>query len=252
MLAQLFVERAVRGVGAEDFPLTYLAAGHREQPEEIADAVWNLRVRILPGETLDLTASLIAGRNPGMAEIVSAARNPDSPEGMARRAAVKELGEWASEFEPHSQDVVEVGHADEQQSYDDDPDAPWNRDPAEDLPAVVEPGTIKIIFWKSDFDGPPVAYDFIFTWGGGREADWYYDISPENPGLSVMSSAPISGTAKWREGNDVEVEYSSTEFDLNDETTLVGLAPNDDELRDPRTWVKLGGFIAGLVDELIS
>jgi hypothetical protein len=48
-------------------------------------------------------------------------------------------------------------------------------DPAEDLPALIEPGTIEITFWKSDFDGPPVEYVFIFTWGGGREADWYYD-----------------------------------------------------------------------------
>lgn len=252
MLAQLFVERAVRGVGDEDFPLTYLAAGHREQPEEVADAVWNLRVRILPGETLDLTASLIAGRNPEMAAIVSAASNPNSPEGMARRAAVQELGDWDSELEPESQDNIEVGPAEEQQSYDDDPDAPWNRDPAEGLPALIEPGTIKITFWKGDFDGPPVAYVFIFTWGGGREAGWYYDISPENPGLSVMSSAPISGTAKWTEGDDVQVEYSSTEFDLNDETTPERLAPNDDELRNPRAWVKLGGMIAGLVDERLS
>jgi hypothetical protein len=252
MLAQLFVERAVRGVGAEDFPLTYLAAGHREQPEEVADAVWNLHVRILPGETLDLTASLIAGRNPEMAAIVSAARNPNSPEGMARRAAVQELGDWDSEFEPDSQDNIEVGLAEEQQSYDDDPDAPWNRDPVEDLPELIQPGTIKVTFWKGDFDGPPVAYDFIFTWGGGREADWYYDISPENSGLSVMSSAPISGTAKWTEGNDVQVEYSSTEFDLNDETTLEGSAPDDGELRNPHTWVELGRIIAGLADDLVS
>lgn len=108
-----------------------------------------------------------------------------------------------------------------------------------------------MVFWNSFFDGDPVAYDFIFTWDGGRKADWYYDISMENDGMSVMSSAPIGGSANWENGVDVEVSIQSSDFDLDEEVVLKGMAPHDDATREPRTWAHLGRAIAGEADGFI-
>ncbi len=243
MLAQLFVEVAVRWAEGEGLPSEYLAASHKDQPAQKGDAVWTLYLD-LPRETLERAAALIRERDQRMAEIVNAAEDPDSPPGRKRKAALESLGDWVSEFEPHFLFVDD--------DDDDDPDAPWNRNPVEQMPTVIEPGRIGMRFWKSHYSGNQVAYDFIFTWGGGREAEWYYDIGMDNPGLSVMSSAPIRGTAKWKKGDDVKVNYSSVEFGLNDKTTLKGVAPMDDALHLPRTWVDLGQEIASFVDGLIA
>ena len=107
------------------------------------------------------------------------------------------------------------------------------------------------VFWNSSFDGDPVAYDFIFTWDGGRKADWYYDISMENDGMSVMSSAPIGGSANWENGVDVEVSIQSSDYYLDEEVVLKGMAPHDDATREPRTWAHLGRAIAGEADGFI-
>jgi hypothetical protein len=140
----------------------------------------------------------------------------------------------------------------EEDDPEDDPDAPWNRDPVEGLPAIIEPGRIPIKFWNDDFDGNPVVYDFIFTWDGGRKADWFYDISMDNEGMSVMSSAPIGGTANWENGVDVHVTFQSCVFVLDEEATLGGIAPKDDATSEPRTWVDLGYAIAGEADGFIE
>ena len=253
MLAQLLVEVAVRQNKKEDFPASYLAAGHRDQPLDAGNALWNLWPYV-PGTTSALLAELVSQRGPAMAEIVMAATNPDSPQGISRRAAVEALGEWALKFdEPES--VENADREDDEldeDDPDDDPNAPWNRDPVERLPSVIEPGRISMEFWNNDYNGNPVAYDFVFTWDGGRKADWYYDISMSNDGMSVMSSAPIGGTATWENGADVEVTFKSDEFDLDEEMTLAGAAPKDDAVHSPRTWVILGRHIAGQADAFIE
>jgi hypothetical protein len=249
MLAQLLVEVAVRRNMKEGIPASYLAAGNREQPVDAANAIWNLEL-YLPSEARVHVADIIAQRGPAMAEIVTAATNLESPEARSRRSAVEALGEWALQiYEPRPLENPD-GRADE--TDEDDPDAPWNRDPVEGLPAVIEPGRISIKFWNDDFDGNPVVYDFIFTWDGGRKADWFYDISMDNEGMSVMSSAPIGGTANWENGVDVHVTVQSSDFDLDEEVTLRGVAPKDDATSEPRTWVDLGYAIAGEADGFIE
>ncbi|WP_059015782.1 hypothetical protein [Mycobacterium sp. M26] len=74
---------------------------------------------------------------------------------------------------------------------DDDPDAPWNRNPAERMPETITPGQIHIEFWSIGFQDEHVVHDFTFTWDGELEAEWLWDISSSNPGMSVMSSAPF-------------------------------------------------------------
>lgn len=252
MLVQLLVEVAVRRNMKEEVPASYLAAGHRGQPDKAGNKILSLYLH-LPAEARAHVAGLVAQRGPAMAEIVTAATHPESPEGRSRRSAVAALGEWALEIdepEPVSVADREDDELDEDDP-DDDPNAPWNRDPVEDMPAVIEPGRIRMVFWNSGFGEGSVAYDFIFTWDGGRKADWYYDISMENDGMSVMSSAPIGGTATWEDGVDIHVTVQSSDFDLDEEAVLKGMAPKQDATREPRTWADLGYAIAGLADGFI-
>ena len=252
MLAQLLVEVAVRRNTKDKFPAKYLAAGHRDQPVDAGNAIWNLEL-YLPAEARAHVADIVAQQGPAMAEIVTAAESPESPEGRSRRSAVEALGEWALEIDK-PEPVIIADREDDQLDEDDqedDPNAPWNRDPVDRMPAVIEPGRIRMVFWNSSFDGDPVAYDFIFTWDGGRKADWYYDISMENDGMSVMSSAPIGGSANWENGVDVEVSIQSSDYYLDEEVVLKGMAPHDDATREPRTWAHLGRAIAGEADGFI-
>lgn len=253
MLAQLLVEVAVRRNMKEDIPASYLAAGHRDQPDNAGNEIFSLDLH-LPAEALVHVADIVAQRGPAMAEIVMAATNLESPEGRSRRSAIEALGEWALEMDEPTPVASPDGPADELDEDDpeDDPNAPWNRDPVEGMPAAIEPGRIHMVFWNSDFDGDPVSYDFIFNWDGGRKAEWYYDITMENDGLSVMSSAPIRGTANWENGADVYLTVQSSDFDLDEEVVLKGMAPKDDATREPRTWVDLGYAIAGEADGFIE
>ena len=121
------------------------------------------------------------------------------------------------------------------------------------MPEVISPGRIPIQFRRNGFDGEAVLYDFIFTWGGGNEADWFWDISPDNPGMSVMSSAPFGGTATWTPGSRyVEITYASSEFDFEGEETLLNAAPNHAALDKPQTWVDLADEIANYCYSLIE
>ena len=132
---------------------------------------------------------------------------------------------------------------------DDDPDAPWNRSPVDGMPDTITPGRIAIEFWRNGFEGERVLYDFILTWNGGQDTEWFWDISAENPGMSVMSSAPFYGTANWADGSpDVDITYSAAEFDLEGEATLEDAAPDDDALDKPQTWVDLAYYCDGLIE----
>lgn len=135
----------------------------------------------------------------------------------------------------------------------DDPEAPWNRSPVEGMPEVIKPGRIDIEFWKTGFSDEPVVYDFRFTWDGGQAAEWSWDISTSNPGMSVMSSAPFYGTATWSdESDDVEITYSASDFGLEGDETFANAAPSQATLDKPTTWVDLAEQIAGFCEGLIE
>lgn len=135
---------------------------------------------------------------------------------------------------------------------DIDEDEPWDHDPLDQLPAVIEPGGVELTLWSSRFSESPMAYDVSFTWDGHRDAEWYCDISMINPGLSVMSSAPFRGTAAWPDGRDVAVTYCCDDMGLAGECTLAGVAPTADDpqsdagMRQPQAWLDFAEAILDL------
>nr|WP_090339735.1 hypothetical protein [Mycolicibacterium malmesburyense]CRL68258.1 hypothetical protein CPGR_00804 [Mycolicibacterium malmesburyense] len=123
---------------------------------------------------------------------------------------------------------------------------PWEVDPAEQLPAVIQPGRISLVLWSMAGGGDYQAYDVSFDWNGRRYAEWYQDISMAGGGLSPASSSPIRGTADWTNGRDVSITYEWSEMGYEGSDELPGLAPTstnpdtDEGARDPRSWIRLG------------
>jgi hypothetical protein len=104
-------------------------------------------------------------------------------------------------------------------------DDPWEEDPADQLPDVIEPGHISLVLWSTAAGGDYVAYDVSFTWNGKRWADWYQDISMVGGGLSPLSSSPITGTADWANGRDVNLTYEWSEMGYEGSDVWAGVAP---------------------------
>ena len=54
---------------------------------------------------------------------------------------------------------------------------PWDEDPVDQLPSVVEPGRINLTLWTSALGGDPQAYDISFNWDGDDTAEWFEDMT---------------------------------------------------------------------------
>ena len=252
MFVQLFVEAAVNGYNASPVSGSRLSAGLPTAPFIGGNdtSEWNLDLD-LPDPAVSIALDLIADRSPLMAEIVTAARDPRSPEAQKRRAALQdydaededEQGEWDDEDEDEDGD-------------EDDPDAPWSHSAVERLPKIITPGEITIQLWRHIGEVKPVAFDFVFTWDGKRIVDWDYGISPDNPVLPAHPHAQFQGTAKWSNGVDVELTYISLVTKVSGEAMLNGAAPtvmdpkSDDSMSRPTLWVDLAIKIAALLDAL--
>lgn len=109
MMAQLFVESS--GYGSE-FPTSgaMLCAGGSPVGYMDGDsAQWRLSVSLSPATT-ERVLDAIAARGGRFADIVTAARDPESPQGKARREA---LGRWQEERDQHAFAVIalEAGYA---------------------------------------------------------------------------------------------------------------------------------------------
>lgn len=117
---------------------------------------------------------------------------------------------------------------------------PWEEDPAEQLPEVINPGRIGMTLWANDPDGSPKAWDVAFAWAGGRAAEWSQDISLAGGDLSPASSSPITGTIDWAGGRDIELTYQWSEGDSEGNGVVSVAAPADDVLSERQTWIRLG------------
>ena len=126
----------------------------------------------------------------------------------------------------------------------------WQEDPVDQLPAVIEPGSIKFTLWTAALGGDPVAHDVSFKWDGQHTAEWFQDISTVNDDLSPASSSPVWGIASWPAGDDVLLTYSWSDLGMQGYDRLPGAAPTSDDpqgTKDPRQWIRFGEALLGFV-----
>jgi hypothetical protein len=98
LLAQLFVEAALHGRNGDTVYGDELDTNPNSDPDfgNTGSSEWTLRVEI-DKETIECALDEISHRSEATSEIVTAAREPDSPAGKARQAA---LEAWANRLEP--------------------------------------------------------------------------------------------------------------------------------------------------------
>ena len=115
--AQLFVEAAVNGYDGEPVWGNRLVADFATMPSIGAyeSSEWNLELD-LSVSVISSALDLVAQRSPRLAEIVNAARNPDSPEGQRRLAAIAQ----ATNDDEDSEDQDDDDRDDD--DHDDDED----------------------------------------------------------------------------------------------------------------------------------
>jgi hypothetical protein len=124
---------------------------------------------------------------------------------------------------------------------------PWQEDPTEQLPKVIQPGRVDLTIWTTALGGDPEAHDVHFTWDGAHTADWYEDISLVN-GLSFASSSPAHGMLAWPDGENVELTYTWDEMGLEGHSRLAGMAPTSGgSAGDPGQWVRLADAVIDFV-----
>lgn len=131
---------------------------------------------------------------------------------------------------------------------------PWQVDPLEELPDVIEPGRVKFTVWSSLVGGDhPTAYDVFFDWDGEKTAEWHEDISIIN-GLSFASSSPTHGVISWPNERDALLTYSWSELGLHGYDQLPGMAPSHSDdgasagaASDPRQWLRLAEALVEFV-----
>nr|WP_242456082.1 hypothetical protein [Mycolicibacterium sp. P1-18] len=126
---------------------------------------------------------------------------------------------------------------------------PWEVDPTEQLPDVIEPGYVSFILWSMAAGGDYVGYELSFEWKGERSATWYQDISMVAGDRSPASSSPIRGTVDWSNGKDVDLTFEWSEMSMDGGGSISGAAPTVDDpksdagARIPRNWIRLGDSI---------
>jgi len=124
---------------------------------------------------------------------------------------------------------------------------PWQEDPLDQLPQVIEPGSISVTLWTSALGGDPVAHEVDFSWDGGFVAGWHEDISMRND-LSFASSSPAHGILAWPGGKDIAMTFNWGELGLEGHDRLPGMAPRDPvEATDPKFWICLAGALIDFV-----
>lgn len=99
MLAQLFVEASMKNANGVGVPGSFLAAGAGMEWGsgylDLDSSEWELELNLAPA-VIDIILDVLAERQvPCLCEIVTAARDPASPAGVARREA---LEEWFDDF----------------------------------------------------------------------------------------------------------------------------------------------------------
>lgn len=129
---------------------------------------------------------------------------------------------------------------------------PWQEDPIEQLPEVIEPGRFGLTLWSFvPWNGEYLANEVSFDWDGKHTVEW---SAVSGVGLSVMSDVSFRGVAGWPDGKDLLVAYAQDYSDLGFER-FVGGAPtaaSPDGARDPQQWVDIADSLVSLTDQLLE
>lgn len=98
LIAQLFVEAIFADHNGVSLPGSRLAAGSTAEFGfgDSDSEEWRLSVDMTP-EMIDVALDILAARSPRLQQIVTAGRDPESPAGRVRKAA---LDSWSAQFTP--------------------------------------------------------------------------------------------------------------------------------------------------------
>ncbi|WP_071289518.1 hypothetical protein [Mycolicibacterium llatzerense] len=130
--------------------------------------------------------------------------------------------------------------------------APWQQDPATQLPDVIAPGTVHLRLWSTPSWGDePLEYEVSLNWDGSDTVAWRV-IS--GVGLSVMSDVYFCGVAGWPDGENVLLNYTRDSSEMGVEQ-LDAAAPTNgdpDGATDPRRWIELANSLVDLTEKLLD
>lgn len=129
---------------------------------------------------------------------------------------------------------------------------PWQRDPLEQLAAVIEPGRFGLSIWSvTPWDGEHLENEVSLEWDGRHVVEWSV---LSGSGLSMMSEVSFSGVAGWPDDKDLLVTYSGDDGRRGFHR-LGGAAPTANDpggASDPRQWSGFANSLIGLTEELLN
>ena len=128
----------------------------------------------------------------------------------------------------------------------------WQKDPADQLPQVIEPGRINLSLWSpSPHHDEPLECAVSLNWDGNHTVDWYVVTGM---GMSMMSEVSFAGVAGWPDGTNIELNYTrdSSERGIDRLSGVAPTAGNPDGAKDPRRWVQLARSLVDLTEGLLE
>ena len=129
---------------------------------------------------------------------------------------------------------------------------PWQKDPTDQLPQVIEPGRINLRLWSpSPYHDEPLECAVSLHWDGNYMVDWYVVTGM---GMSMMSEVSFGGVAGWPDGTNIELNYTrdSGERGIDRLSSVAPTAGNPDGAKDPRRWVQLARSLVDLTEGLFE
>jgi hypothetical protein len=151
-----------------------------------------------------------------------------------------ELGLTPSEAAPYAEDGIRPYQITRTDTGYEVELEPWQEDPVDQLPKVVEPGRFGLSVWSHpSWSDEPLENEVSIGWDGKHTIEWSV---VSGSGLGMISSVSFSGIASWPNGKDVLLNYRCGDYGIQGVDELKGAAPNADGTKsadDPHEWVGL-------------
>lgn len=128
---------------------------------------------------------------------------------------------------------------------------PWQRDPLEQLPEVIEPGRFGLSVWSvTPCSDEHLEHEISIEWDGRSTVEWSV---LSGAGLSVMSEVSFRGVAGWPDGKNLLVAYSGDDGNKGYES-LPGAAPSSDgrTTTSRELWLSFAMTLVGVTEELLN